>query len=773
MSTSGRINKHKGKFQPRRPIGTAGRSNQSSVTPKQLTVELPRLEEAEDEDHEPSRLLAPSPNKVTKPAQKATNLSAFAPSDPSQRSPSSPSSSPNRSQPQSSFGFGTQNTLTQATSVGGSSQAILLSPPISLPVPPPLPASSPSDSSRRHGIPLGLPIVSVEAVPEGSTEDKGKGKSKSKGKDKGKGKERADQDEEIVTSKRGKRRVSSRSAFSARPKRLPSRFSTRIHDEEEEEEEENDDDEEEEEEDQLEEEVIENRPARVPKTARRTKVQKAQKVTEDGESSEDEWDTMKKKKRRSRKAPKKRGVVDEMLFGDDDSDDSSPDDGEYSPGEGDGSGSDRDGGKRKAQKRVAPPRKENEPERKQKKQKQKRGDSDPLPPVNPTQTTMSQLAAVDPDFEIGRPSERTLFFEKQKVDKKEAMKLKRIKMKQRRDRRIAGLPSDSEAEGQEGAGVGDNGTNSKGKEKAGSKETSPQVLDAAKAMALIGGARQDGDDDDEPSGGEGAGGGEIATTPKDGEEEDAEEEAEEEDGDDYGDLAETTFAPQMRIVDGVLVLDEDSLQIDRSKPTDTGPREVIEESAQDRFVNSRSFSKKPGKSRKWTTDDTERFYDALSQFGTDFELISALFPGRTRREIKLKWTKEDKINPKGITAALMRRKKIDLESYAKFSGQDLTGPTPADPMDEINERRAKLEAEGHSTGGAGHRRGQDSSHGTDKKMKGKKKRGPIDEAGAALFDENAIAREREEEERRRLEEEQAEEERQARIDAMEAEEDDD
>lgn len=94
-------------------------------------------------------------------------------------------------------------------------------------------------------------------------------------------------------------------------------------------------------------------------------------------------------------------------------------------------------------------------------------------------------------------------------------------------------------------------------------------------------------------------------------------------------------------------------------------------------------------------------------------------------------------------------------------------------MDEINERRAKLEAEGHSIGGAGHRRGQDGSHGADKKVKGKKKRGPIDEAGAALFDDDAIAREQEEEERRKMEEEQAEEERQARIDAMEAEEGDD
>jgi hypothetical protein len=88
-------------------------------------------------------------------------------------------------------------------------------------------------------------------------------------------------------------------------------------------------------------------------------------------------------------------------------------------------------------------------------------------------------------------------------------------------------------------------------------------------------------------------------------------------------------------------------------------------------------------------------------------------------------------------------------------------------MDEINERRAKLEAEGHLVGASGQRRGPEGSHGVDKKLKGKRKRGAVDEAGAALFDEEAIEREREAAERRRLEAEQEEEERQAMIDALE------
>jgi hypothetical protein len=39
-------------------------------------------------------------------------------------------------------------------------------------------------------------------------------------------------------------------------------------------------------------------------------------------------------------------------------------------------------------------------------------------------------------------------------------------------------------------------------------------------------------------------------------------------------------------------------------------------------------------------------------------MIAGLFPQRSRREIKAKWNKEDRLNPKAITTALMSRKKI-------------------------------------------------------------------------------------------------------------------
>lgn len=101
-------------------------------------------------------------------------------------------------------------------------------------------------------------------------------------------------------------------------------------------------------------------------------------------------------------------------------------------------------------------------------------------------------------------------------------------------------------------------------------------------------------------------------------------------------------------------------------------------------------------------------------------MIAGLFPNRTRRQIKAKWNKEDKLNPTGITAALMSRKAIsgsplslpvhrvtfadasaraDLEHYAAVTGQDLSGPIPIDPMDKINELRAEQEQQEKENGG--------------------------------------------------------------------------
>lgn len=121
-------------------------------------------------------------------------------------------------------------------------------------------------------------------------------------------------------------------------------------------------------------------------------------------------------------------------------------------------------------------------------------------------------------------------------------------------------------------------------------------------------------------------------------------------------------APQMRIVNGQIVLDDESLHIDRRErdAVDESVMEVVEEHQNSRLVNSQTWSKRE-KVEKWDAASTERFYEALSMFGTDFEIISKMFAGRSRRQLRNKFNNEERRYPARITAAL--RTRIAVSEY--------------------------------------------------------------------------------------------------------------
>ncbi|KAH9469892.1 hypothetical protein Pst134EA_007164 [Puccinia striiformis f. sp. tritici] len=231
----------------------------------------------------------------------------------------------------------------------------------------------------------------------------------------------------------------------------------------------------------------------------------------------------------------------------------------------------------------------------------------------------------------------------------------------------------------------------------------------------------------------------------DEEEEEGEEEVVEEDFnvDDYVPQA-SLYAPQLRVVNGQMILDQDSLEVDRrDQEVELDEMEVVEESDATRLVNSNTWSKSI-RGERWTVNDTGLFYDAVRLFGSDFEMISQLFPGRTRRQIRLKWNKEEKKSPEDITRALLGKKPIiretsppeeeletisedpledqppnqsqsqgegegegegqekdeeeeieklvipshltNFDQYARIVGIDCTGPIPVDPMDKWREK---------------------------------------------------------------------------------------
>ncbi|KAF2484698.1 hypothetical protein BDY17DRAFT_296158 [Neohortaea acidophila] len=147
---------------------------------------------------------------------------------------------------------------------------------------------------------------------------------------------------------------------------------------------------------------------------------------------------------------------------------------------------------------------------------------------------------------------------------------------------------------------------------------------------------------------------------------------------------------QFRLVNGQIVEDETSLTIDRQAraeaeaQTDTQP--IEEENDLTARVNRTTFlndrrrdaaDRVPQWKRKsdaWDDEETERFYEALRMFGTDFFIISKMFAPKTRRHIKLKFSREERLDPARINAALLGKhtKRMDLEHYARESGTDMS-----------------------------------------------------------------------------------------------------
>ncbi|KAK6916600.1 Transcription factor TFIIIB component B'', Myb domain [Dillenia turbinata] len=62
-------------------------------------------------------------------------------------------------------------------------------------------------------------------------------------------------------------------------------------------------------------------------------------------------------------------------------------------------------------------------------------------------------------------------------------------------------------------------------------------------------------------------------------------------------------------------------------------------------------------STRWSKQETELFYEAVRQFGSDMSMIQQLFPTRTRGQIKSKFKKEERQHPLRFSDALTNRAK--------------------------------------------------------------------------------------------------------------------
>ncbi|KMP02215.1 hypothetical protein CIRG_10038 [Coccidioides immitis RMSCC 2394] len=149
--------------------------------------------------------------------------------------------------------------------------------------------------------------------------------------------------------------------------------------------------------------------------------------------------------------------------------------------------------------------------------------------------------------------------------------------------------------------------------------------------------------------------------------------------------------PQMRIVNGEIVLDTSSLQMDRHADAARNAEEMEEvvENPLTRRINQASFGKRT-RYEAWDEELTDLFYKGLRMFGTDFMMISKMFPGRTRRHIKLKFCNEERKDPERIKETLLGpREAVDLDAYS-----EMTNTVYDDPKvihQELEEEKKRIE----------------------------------------------------------------------------------
>lgn len=108
-------------------------------------------------------------------------------------------------------------------------------------------------------------------------------------------------------------------------------------------------------------------------------------------------------------------------------------------------------------------------------------------------------------------------------------------------------------------------------------------------------------------------------------------------------------APRVQVVNGRIVLDTQSLKVQAQENELADYKRVEEED--DQIVNSHTYNNWT-MPRRWSEADTELLYEGLRQFGTDFSLIGHMFPGRKRKQLKVKFHVEWRRNPERIEEIL-------------------------------------------------------------------------------------------------------------------------
>ena len=185
------------------------------------------------------------------------------------------------------------------------------------------------------------------------------------------------------------------------------------------------------------------------------------------------------------------------------------------------------------------------------------------------------------------------------------------------------------------------------------------------------------------------------------------------------------LVPETTIINGEIVLRTESTTINRQAEARAAAieQEAVDETGKlERLTSSTHAKWAASRTKNWDEEDLEVFYKGLRTFGTDFQMISKMFlpdpydpegrGGRTRRQIKNRYTAEERRNPERIKEALLGpREVVDLAQLSSMTGtvyQDAAEVWQA-VHDEAHDEVARREAAQPDLIGASGKRAPDEA----------------------------------------------------------------
>nr|NP_609643.2 B double prime 1, isoform A [Drosophila melanogaster]AAF53291.2 B double prime 1, isoform A [Drosophila melanogaster]ACX61599.1 FI12401p [Drosophila melanogaster] len=130
-----------------------------------------------------------------------------------------------------------------------------------------------------------------------------------------------------------------------------------------------------------------------------------------------------------------------------------------------------------------------------------------------------------------------------------------------------------------------------------------------------------------------------------------------------GESTSAMLVPQLKLdANGEMIIDEKTLEIETTAEVEA--RKVLANSSlilMDETTGDNGFYKRHKRTPYWTSDETVRFYRSLQIIGTDFSLMCQMFPTRSRRDLKLKYKKEERTNGQLINKALLYPKAFNIQ----------------------------------------------------------------------------------------------------------------